>query len=192
MTSQKRLRTVGDDYLNGDNDNDMAQTPDLAIERDTQCHEKEPQTYANAAMKISKPRDVRVEKKKNLEERGKIKILPPTADIPFTQVTFDEDLHNLMKNPWENTILIKVLGKPWYYPTLVSKLESLWSLQGHFFELVDLGHSCYCLKGLIEEKRTMILTEGPWQLAGNFLTIRVNGSQISVRILIRWKQQSRG
>lgn len=46
------------------------------------------------------------------------------------------------------------------------------SLHGHFFELIELGNNCYCLRGLTEEKRTMILTAGPWQLAGSFLSIR--------------------
>lgn len=77
-----------------------------------------------------------------------------------------------MIDSWKNTILIKVVGKFWFYHTLLSKLEAMWSLQGHFFELTDLEYNCYCLRGLSEEKKLMILTEGPWQLAGSFLSIR--------------------
>lgn len=117
-----------------------------------------PPSYASKAMNLPKPRDVRVDKKKNVEERAMIKITNPTAEIPFKQVDFDQELKDLMIHPWKSTIIIKVLGKPWYYPTLLLKLESMWNLQGNFFELMDLGHNCYCLKGLTEEKRTMILT----------------------------------
>lgn len=101
-----------------------------------------------------------------------IKVSMPTPEIPFKQIEFDTELQNLMEQPWKNTIVIKILGKPWYYPTLLTKLESIWSLRGKFFELMDLGHNCYCIKGLTEEQRSMILTEGPWQLAGSFLSVR--------------------
>lgn len=45
----------------------------------------------------------------------KYKFFDPTPEIPFKQVTIVDDLHDLMVNQWKNTILIKVLGKPWYY-----------------------------------------------------------------------------
>lgn len=63
------------------------------------------------------------------------------------------------------------MGKPWYYPNLEIKLNALWKLS-EGSELVDLGFGCYCLKGIMHMQRELILTQGPWQIAGNFLLIR--------------------
>lgn len=38
-----------------------------------------PPTYASKAMLLSKPSDVRIHENKNIDERKKIHILPPTA-----------------------------------------------------------------------------------------------------------------
>lgn len=81
-----------------------------------------PPTYASKAMSIAKPRDVRVDKEKNSDERAKMTVLEPTPEFPFKQIEFTADLKKLMAGPWINSIMIKVLGKPWYYPTLLSKL----------------------------------------------------------------------
>lgn len=128
-------------------------------------------TYATKTAGL-KPNDVKIHRKTYDNETEKMKVQPPTPEIPFTQITFDDEFHKLLRGPWEDTILIKVVGKPWFYPTLLAKLEIMWSLHGHFFELTDLGNNCYCLRGLTEDKRIMILTGGPWQLAGSFLSIR--------------------
>lgn len=110
-------------------------------------------------------------KERTQDERNKIKILKPTAEIPFKQVVLDSDFRDNLENQWKDAILIKVLGKPWYYPQLVAKLDILWALHGDA-EMLDLGNNCYCIKGMSDKKREMILTEGPWQLAGSFLSIR--------------------
>lgn len=47
----------------------------------------------------------------------------------------------------------------------------MWGLHGDA-EMLDLGNYCYCLKGVSQAKRDLILTGGPWQLAGSFLSIR--------------------
>lgn len=71
----------------------------------------------------------------------------------------------------EDAILIKVLGKLWYYPQLVAKLDILWGLHGDA-EMLDLENNFYYIKAMSDKKCEMILTESPWQLAGSFLSIR--------------------
>lgn len=67
--------------------------------------------------------------------------------MPFKQVDFDEGLQDLMESQWQDSVLIRVLGNSWFYPTLVNKLDIMWELHGEF-EFVDLGHNCYCVKGI--------------------------------------------
>lgn len=76
-----------------------------------------------------------------------------------------------MEAQWMDSVLIKVLGNSWFYRTLVNRLDIMWHLNGNF-DLVDLGHGCYCVRGITEKQKDMILTEGPWQLARSFLSIR--------------------
>lgn len=107
-------------------DTDMDGSLEKLVDVDDGVQPSPKPTYASKAYAQSKPRDVKVDKEKNASERAKIKISKPTPEIPFKQVEFDKDLYDLMIiSPWNNTIVIKVIGKPWYYPTLLTKLESM-------------------------------------------------------------------
>ncbi|KAL6569936.1 hypothetical protein OROMI_014450 [Orobanche minor] len=104
-------------------------------------------------------------------ERELIKIQPINDETPFPVISFDSKLEEEWRAPWENAIIIKTLGKSWNYPNLFNKLATLWNLTGDF-ELIDLGYGAYCLKGVVKKKSEWILTEGPWAIAGSFLSIR--------------------
>lgn len=112
-----------------------------------------------------------IDQTRTLEESKKIKILGATPEVPFKRLILEGDFQENLNQQWKDAILIKVLGKPWFYPAMVAKLDSLWGLRGTG-EIIDLGHGCFFLKGISEEKRDLILTGGPWQLAGSFLSIR--------------------
>lgn len=125
----------------------------------------------NSYAKKVKPKDVKFNEIMSLDEREKIRVHQPSEDDPFMSIDFTDDLEELMCKQWRDTILIKMLGKPWCYPNLVNKLSALWkSTDGCDF--IDLGFGCYCLKGITTVQRDLILTQGPWQVAGSFLSLR--------------------
>ncbi|KAL6526234.1 hypothetical protein OROMI_029874 [Orobanche minor] len=130
-----------------------------------------PQTYASKAADQNNRSDVRFNNSKFAADKERIKIIQATTEIPFKQIDWDEHLNDTLVEPWKNAIILKVVGKPWYYPALLGKLEAMWSIHGNA-DLLELGNNCFCLKNLSNEKRDLILTEGPWQLAGSFLSVR--------------------
>lgn len=102
-------------------------------------------TYVSKFKQREKFEDVVIDKNKIIDESAMIMISNPTDDMPFKQVDFEESWQDLMETQWKDNILIKVLGNSWFYPALVTKLDTLWNLHG-VFDLVDLGHNCYLPK----------------------------------------------
>ncbi|KAL6535724.1 hypothetical protein OROHE_012568 [Orobanche hederae] len=160
--TQKRPRTM----ISTTDDTPLGSDEEMAEDRTANPFFNAPPSYADCVLPRRPKADVRVKDLKSLEEIAKIKVAMATKETPFKQVTFDDDLAQ-----WKDAIIIKVLGKPWAYLALMSQLESLWNLEGKF-EFLDLGYGCFCLKDISAEKREYIMTEGPWQIAGSFLSIR--------------------
>lgn len=96
--------------------------------------------------------DVFVDKERTRDARSRIKILEATETVPFKQIVLDKDFRSEVEAHWKDAIIIRVLGKPWFYPTLVGKLSTMWGLYGDA-ELLDLGNNCYVLKGMDAKTR---------------------------------------
>ncbi|XVF12133.1 hypothetical protein REPUB_Repub08aG0088200 [Reevesia pubescens] len=90
----------------------------------------------------------------------------------FTKATetvtsaLDEN-HNEIDEPMNG----QVYGRPVGYRFLACKLGQLWSRIGKL-SIVDLGHDFYLIKFQSGEDYNYVIKEGPWFIAGQFLTLR--------------------
>lgn len=73
--------------------------------------------------------------------------------------------------PWEYSIIIKLLGRKMTHVYLKSKLKSLWRTSGEIL-LIDLGHDYYIVKFLQEVNFHKVLQNGPWFVNGFFLSVK--------------------
>ncbi|KAK4492974.1 hypothetical protein RD792_000301 [Penstemon davidsonii] len=104
-------------------------------------------------------------------ELDKIKVVASSAECPYPRVIIEDDLLESIRKPWQDTLVLKMMGKAWNINWLSAKLDSMWKLNGDF-DLLDLGFNCYILKIRDQAKSEFILTEGPWMVAGHFLVVR--------------------
>lgn len=76
-----------------------------------------------------------------------------------------------MRKPWRNTLIIKMFDGNVGYMGLMRKLEKKWNLRGEL-ALTDIGHKFFVARFSNEADYNFVLTQGPWMIDDNYLTIR--------------------
>ncbi|GLT99956.1 hypothetical protein SLE2022_173590 [Rubroshorea leprosula] len=77
-----------------------------------------------------------------------------------------------LRSNWQNTVIIKLLGKTINYKLLCARLEALWRTESEF-DLIDLGLGFYTVKFASLDDRNRILTGGPWKIFGHYLAVQL-------------------
>lgn len=73
--------------------------------------------------------------------------------------------------PWYTSVIVKAFGKKLPYIYLKNKLQDLWKLSEPL-TLIDLGNEYHVAKLNAEANKNKILHEGPWFVAGNFVSVK--------------------
>lgn len=73
--------------------------------------------------------------------------------------------------PWKNTPILKLFDKGPGYMTIKKKLIQKWGLSATFF-LIDIGNEHYITRFANKEDYDHVLTQGPWMIGDNYLSIR--------------------
>ncbi|KAJ4833644.1 hypothetical protein Tsubulata_001267 [Turnera subulata] len=81
----------------------------------------------------------------------------------------DSFKHRLSK-PWEQAVVVKLLGRAIGYKTLYSKIQSLWKRKGPF-KIIDLEINYYLVRFWDLEDCHHALLDGPWNIYGNVLSV---------------------
>lgn len=105
------------------------------------------------------------------EESGMIRLIPSGENRPLPTLEIDPMLMNTINQEWQDAMIIKLTGCAWNVEMLKLRLDRLWDLKG-VYELIDIGNNIFILKDVVARKREEILTMGPWQIAGKFMSIR--------------------
>lgn len=74
--------------------------------------------------------------------------------------------------PWQDALVIKLLGKTIGYQTMRDRLTHIWKLSAGF-ELMDIGNDFFMVKFDVEGDRTKVMDEGPWMVLDHYLTVRI-------------------
>ncbi|KAL4278142.1 hypothetical protein GQ457_03G020710 [Hibiscus cannabinus] len=89
----------------------------------------------------------------------------------FPSIEFSERVHSLIDASMSQAVIVRLLGRSIGYRTLLSRVRSLWQLKGEF-QLVDLANEYYLVKFSNEWDYAHVLSDGPWTIFGNYLTVQ--------------------
>ena len=79
-------------------------------------------------------------------------------DCPLIKLSAEEKKR--IRKPWQQTLIIKLMGRKVGYMFLIQRLKNMWKLRGDF-TLTDLGNDFYMAKFANTEDRAHVLFEGP-------------------------------
>ena len=89
------------------------------------------------------------------------------GEVPSIQ--FSDKIKDCLYRPWKAAIIIKLMGKPLNYHFLRERLLQRWKLKGPM-TLIDLENNFFIVKFLLDEDMEYVLTGGPWQIVGQYVT----------------------
>ena len=76
-----------------------------------------------------------------------------------------------IRQPWRNSLIIKLFDRKLSYEILVRRLRSKWNLKGDI-AFTDVGHAYYVVRFNNLADYDFVLTQGPWLIGDSYLTIR--------------------
>lgn len=86
-------------------------------------------------------------------------------------IQFSDRAMSRLCKPWQNALIIKLLGRSHTYNYLQARLQQKWSLKGGW-NLIDLVNDYFVVKFDLEEDLNFVLTGGPWIIAGQYLVMQ--------------------
>ena len=84
---------------------------------------------------------------------------------------FDKGVLEKLALPWNDALVIKLLGMSLTYHTMKNKLRSLWHLKGGY-DVMSVGNGYFLVKFDLAEDREKVMTMGPWMLHDHYLAIK--------------------
>ncbi|KAL4326351.1 hypothetical protein GQ457_11G001160 [Hibiscus cannabinus] len=90
---------------------------------------------------------------------------------PFPSIEFSERVYSLIDASMSQAVIVRLLGRSIGYRTLLSRVRSIWQLKGEF-QLVDLDNEYYLVKFSSKWDYAHVLSDGPWTIFGNYLTVQ--------------------
>ncbi|KAE8692437.1 hypothetical protein F3Y22_tig00110833pilonHSYRG00051 [Hibiscus syriacus] len=90
----------------------------------------------------------------------------------FLKISFSEKVHEQIDISMSNTIIVRLLGRTIGFNTLLSRIHALWKPIGEI-QLVDLDINYFLVRFEDERDFANVLTEGPWTISGNYLTVLI-------------------
>lgn len=106
-----------------------------------------------------------------LLDQNKISISPPSTNSPYPIITINLEYRCSLETPWKKTITVKLLGRTLPFPTIQSRLVSLWKPGGDF-SLIELGNGFYLFKYDDKDTIDRALTDGPWMIFGSYVAVQ--------------------
>ncbi|XP_021849487.1 uncharacterized protein [Spinacia oleracea] len=76
-----------------------------------------------------------------------------------------------IRRPWKQALIIKMFDSKIGYMSLMKRLKKKWELKGGLI-LTDIGYEYFIARFSNVEDYNYVLTQGPWMLDDNYLTIR--------------------
>ena len=73
--------------------------------------------------------------------------------------------------PWEDALIVKLLGKKIRFLTMRNRFKVIWKLSERF-ELMDVGNGFFMLKCDLEIDRKKIMEGGLWMIFDHYLAVQ--------------------
>lgn len=92
--------------------------------------------------------------------------------IPLKPIVhIDDSIFQGLSAPWEDALVISLLGKRISYNVLKDKLVKLWKLSADF-DMMNVGNDFYMVKFGLEDDRAKVVDGGPWMVSDHYLTMQ--------------------
>ncbi|XP_015387989.1 uncharacterized protein LOC107177927 [Citrus sinensis] len=92
-------------------------------------------------------------------------------DGAMLTINFSQRIHEKLVKPWQNFVVVKLLGRNIGYKVLCSRLKVMWHMISDF-SVIDLENNYYLIQLNSSEDAVYALTEGPWVIFGHYLTVQ--------------------
>lgn len=94
-----------------------------------------------------------------------------TNTEPMPSIAFSMKVREQLIKPWQNAVVVKLLGRHIGYQALCNRLESMWNVASGF-NIIDLENDYYlvCFKNAGDAYYALI--NGPWTIMGHYLTMQ--------------------
>ncbi|KAL4332945.1 hypothetical protein GQ457_07G015390 [Hibiscus cannabinus] len=96
-------------------------------------------------------------------------ILQRDGNIPSIQ--FSPRVHDQVDRNLRNAIIFRLLGKTIGFRSLWNRIHALWKPVGEL-QLVDLDNNYFLVRFTDAGDYSKVLTQGPWTIFGNYLTVQ--------------------
>lgn len=111
-----------------------------------------------------------VKERFDLIEKGSIKISYEGGNRLLPKVTLDDTYFHELCHPWNDALVIKLLGKNGGYYVLKERLKKLWKLT-RSFEIMDIDQGFYMVKCDMLANGERMISGGPRMLFDNYLVV---------------------
>ncbi|OMO55430.1 hypothetical protein COLO4_35995 [Corchorus olitorius] len=105
----------------------------------------------------------------NVVDNSLVKSIDGSSAI---NISLSSDEKSQLHAKWQLSLIVKVFGKKVGFKFLVFKLEQIWKIKNPP-AVIYLGEDFFLLKFHNEDDYNYVLKEGPWFIAGHFLTVRM-------------------
>ncbi|KAL4284955.1 hypothetical protein GQ457_16G014950 [Hibiscus cannabinus] len=103
-------------------------------------------------------------------------VISESGDYP--SIKFSARVHDQIDRSMRNVVIVRLLGRNISCETLLNRLHALWKPKGEI-QLIDLENNYFLVR--LEDMRDyeVVLTEGPWTIFGNYLTVQPRSRSFS-------------
>ncbi|KAH9745834.1 DUF4283 domain-containing protein [Citrus sinensis] len=92
-------------------------------------------------------------------------------DGTMPTIKFSQRIHEKLVKPWQNLVVVKLLGRNIGYKVLYNRLKVMWHMIPDF-SVIDLENNYFLIRLNSPEDAIYALTEGPWVIFGHYLTVQ--------------------
>ncbi|XP_057426536.1 uncharacterized protein LOC130719965 [Lotus japonicus] len=99
-----------------------------------------------------------------------MKIVHYNDNPMLPQVITDADAIKELCYPWQEALVVSLLGKKLGYRTMKSRLSAVWRLTADF-DLLDIDNGFFMVKFDLAADRTKVMEGGPWMIFDHYLAV---------------------
>ncbi|XP_024043093.1 uncharacterized protein LOC112099835 [Citrus clementina] len=92
-------------------------------------------------------------------------------DGPMPSITFSDRVHEKLCEPWQNSVIVKLLGRTIGYRTLCTRLNAMWKTT-MTYSVIDLENNYFLVRFRSATDVVNALTKGPWIIMGHYLMVQ--------------------
>ncbi|XP_057458265.1 uncharacterized protein LOC130749016 [Lotus japonicus] len=107
----------------------------------------------------------------NLVEKGSMRMEFVEDNTSFPMFSIEPNMYKEICKPWEDCLVVKLLGKHIGYRALCEKLRMMWKMTGGY-EVRDVHHGYFLVKFEQEDDKAKAISGAPWLIYDHYLAVK--------------------